>query len=134
MMEKTFSIIKPNAVEARAEGKIIDRLLSEGFNIVQMRMLSLERPQAERFYQIHKDKPFFGALIDFMCSGPIVVLLLEKENAVAELRRVVGATDPAKAARGTIRRKYGADVTRNAIHASDSVGSALEEASQFFSM
>jgi len=131
-MERTFTIIKPNAVAAGATGKIIDRLIVEEFNIVAIRLIRLSRQAAEKFYDIHRERPFFPALVAFMTSGPVVVMLLEREDAVAHLRRVVGDTDPANAAEGTIRRQFALDKTRNAIHASDSVENARLEWQQFF--
>lgn len=133
MNNRTFTIIKPNAIGAGNTGKIIDHLIREGFKIRAMKYICLSRNQAEKFYDVHRGKPFFPSLVDFMTSGPIVVAVLERENAVAELRRVVGNTDPAKAAEGTIRRLYGEDVQHNAIHASDSDENAAIEAARFFS-
>jgi len=132
MITKTFTIIKPNAVAAGNTGKIIDRLIGAGFVIRAMKMICMSRNDAEKFYAVHRGKPFFASLVDFMTSGAVVVAVLEREDAVAELRRVVGATDPAKAAEGTIRRLYGEDVQHNAIHASDSDGNATIEAARFF--
>jgi len=131
-MERTFTIIKPNAVAAGATGKIIDHLTGEGFRFVAMRMVWLSGNDAARFYAIHRDKPFFANLIGFMTSGPVVVAVVEHPAAVAHLRRVVGDTDPANAAEGTVRRLYGRDKTQNAIHASDSVENAAIEMGQFF--
>lgn len=117
---------------ARQEGKIIDALLEGGLDIVQMRLVWLDRDAAERFYEVHRGKPFWEDLMALMTSGPIVAMVLEGEDAVAGLRRLVGVTNPRDAARGTLRRKYGTSTTRNAIHAADSLGSAAVEASQFF--
>lgn len=132
MITKTFTIIKPNAVAAGNTGKIIDQLIGAGFVIRAMKMICMSRNDAEKFYAVHRGKPFFASLVDFMTSGAVVVAVLEREDAVAELRRVVGATDPAKAAEGTIRRLYGEDVQHNAIHASDSDENAAIEAAHFF--
>lgn len=132
MKERTFCIIKPDAMLARQEGKIIDALLEGGLDIVQMRLVWLDRGAAERFYEVHRGKPFWEDLMALMTSGPIVAMVLEGEDAVAGLRRLVGVTNPRDAARGTLRRKYGTSTTRNAIHAADSLGSAAVEASQFF--
>ncbi len=132
MKERTFCIIKPDAMRNRTEGKIINDLLEAGFDILQMRLVRLDRNAAERFYEAHRGKPFWEELIDLMTSGPIVAILLEGENAVAALRRFAGATNPRTAERGTLRRKYGTNITRNAIHAADSLGNAAAEASQFF--
>ena len=132
MTNRTFTIIKPNAVAAGNTGKILDMLLRDGFTIRAMRMVFLSRNDADRFYAIHKGKPFFPELVEFMTSGPVVVAVLEKEDAVASLRALVGSTDPAKAAEGTIRRLFAESLTRNAIHASDSDENARQEWSQFF--
>lgn len=132
MTNRTFTIIKPNAVAAGNTGKILDMILRDGFTIRAMRMTFLSRNDAARFYAIHKGKPFFADLVEFMTSGPVIVAILEKENAVASLRTLVGNTDPAKAAEGTIRRLFADSLTRNAIHASDSDENARQEWSQFF--
>lgn len=133
MTERTFTIIKPNAVAEGNTGKIIDAFVGGGFRIIAMKLVCMSRNDAEKFYGIHKDKEFYEGLVEFMTSGPSVVLLLEREDAVAELRRTVGNTDPAKAAEDTLRRLYGESVTRNGIHASDSAENARIEAAQFFS-
>lgn len=132
MTERTFSIIKPNAVAAEAVGQILDAMLADGFRIIGLKLVCMSRNEAEKFYAVHQGKPFYDRLVTFMTSGPSVVLVLEREDAVAELRRLAGATDPAKAAEGTLRRRFGENVTRNAVHASDSVENAREEAGRFF--
>ena len=132
MKSRTFTIIKPNAVATGNTGKILDMILRDGFTIRAMKMVFFSRNDADRFYAIHKGKPFFPSLVEFMTSGPVVVAVLEKEDAVASLRELVGATDPAKAAEGTIRRLFADSLTRNAIHASDSDDNARAEWSQFF--
>lgn len=132
MTNRTFTIIKPNAVAAGNAGKILDRINEDGFRVIALKLMCFSRNQAEKFYAIHKGKPFFEGLVDFMTSGPVVVAVLEKENAVAELRRLVGATDPAKAEEGTIRRLFAESMTKNAIHASDSDENAQIEWSWFF--
>ena len=134
MTTRTFTIIKPNAVAAGNTGKILAQILADGFRIRAMKMVFMSRNQAERFYAIHKGKPFFATLVMFMTSGPTMVAVLEKQDAVAELRRLVGATDPAKAEPGTIRNLYADSMTRNAIHASDSDENAEIEWSQFFAV
>ena len=116
----TFTMIKPDAVRANNHAKILQHLVDAGFRIVALRMWCMSRNDAKRFYAVHAGKPFYEGLVDFMTSGPIVAAVLEKENAVAELRKTVGATDPAAAAEGTVRRLYGESVRQNAIHASDS--------------
>ena len=133
MKTRTFTIIKPNAVADGNTGRIIDMWIRDGFSIRAMKMLYLSRNDAVKFYAVHKDKPFFHDLVEFMTSGPVVVAVLEKEDAVASLRRLVGNTDPMKADPGTIRQMFAADKTRNAIHASDSDENAYVEWSQFFS-
>ena len=132
MEERTFTIIKPNAVAMGVTGRIIDAFLQDGFRILAMRLVCMSRNDAEKFYAVHRGREFFSRLVDFMTSGPCVMMLLEREDAVAELRRLVGNTDPARAAEGTLRRMYGENVTRNAVHASDSVENARVEASRFF--
>ena len=116
----TFTMIKPDAVKANNHAKILQHLIDAGFRIVALRMWCMSRNDAKRFYTVHKDKEFFEPLVDFMSSGPIVAAVLEKENAVAELRKIVGATNPEEAAEGTIRKLYGTARRYNAIHASDS--------------
>lgn len=128
----TFTIIKPEAVASGATGEILARLLNSGFTLAALRMVRLKQSEAERFYAVHSGKPFFNTLIDYMASGPIVVAVLSGDDAVAHLRQRVGATDPAKAAEGSIRRDFGTDLTHNAIHASDSDENAALEMSQFF--
>lgn len=133
MGNRTFTIIKPNAVANRHTGDILDKIEKAGFRILALKMLYLNRFDVEKFYHIHKEKSFFPTLCLFMTAGPVVVAVLEKENAVADFRALVGATDPAKSAAGTIRKLYGESMTRNAIHASDSDENAAWEASFFFS-
>ncbi|MDR0510722.1 MAG: nucleoside-diphosphate kinase [Rikenellaceae bacterium] len=128
----TFTIIKPNSVASGDVGRIIDRLICGGFVLRALRMLRMERARAEQFYAVHRERPFFDELTGFMTSGPVVVALLEGEDAVARLRSLVGNTDPALAEQGTIRRDFGLDKTRNAIHASDSDLNAAVEWQQFF--
>ncbi len=120
-------MIKPDAVRAHKEADILKHLTDAGFRIVALRMRKMSRGEAEKFYAVHSDKPFFGTLVEFMTSGPIVAAVLEKENAVPELRMTVGATDPAEAAEGTVRRLFGTNKTMNAIHASDSDENARYE-------
>ncbi len=131
-LQRTFSIIKPDAVEKNAMGEIVTLLQQKGFRILGMKMLHITKTQAEGFYAVHAGKPFFESLTNFMSSGPIVVMALEKENAIADLRELMGATDPAKAAAGTIRKKYAANIERNAIHGSDADETARFELSYFF--
>ena len=129
----TFTMIKPDAVRAHKEAEILKHLTDAGFRIVALRMRKMSRGEAEKFYAVHSDKPFFGTLVEFMTSGPIVAAVLEKENAVPELRKTVGTTDPAEAAEGTVRRLFGTNKTMNAIHASDSDENARYEWAIHFS-
>jgi nucleoside-diphosphate kinase len=129
----TFSIIKPNAVRTGKTGPILAMINEAGFEIVAMRMVKITYPQAESFYSVHKGKPFFEGLIEFMTSGPVVVMILKHENAVDQFRKLIGATDPAKAETGTIRKMFAVSVQMNAVHGSDSVENAIKEADFFFS-
>ena len=129
----TFSIIKPNSVRTGKTGPILAMINEGGFEIIAMRMLKLTRPQAESFYSIHKEKSFFNGLIEFMTSGPVVVMILKHKNAIDAFRKLIGSTDPAKAEAGTIRKKFAVSVEMNAVHGSDSVENAVIEANFFFS-
>ena len=129
----TFAIIKPNAVRTGKTGPILAMINEGGFDIAAMRMVKMTLHQAESFYSIHKDKPFFESLIEFMISGPVVVMILRHENAVDEFRKLIGATDPSKAEPGTIRKTFAVSVQMNAIHGSDSTENAIKEANFFFS-
>ena len=131
-MQKTFTILKPDAVRAGNTGAIISRLEKEGFRIRAMKMLHLTEAQAQGFYYVHKERPFFGSLVKFMSEGPIVPMVLEAENAIEKLRTVMGATDPAKADAGSIRKQFGSNIERNAIHGSDGPDTAAFEISYFF--
>ncbi len=131
-MEQTLTIIKPDAVSRHLTGKILSLIEENGFTIVGLRMLKLTKEQAERFYQVHAERPFFKSLTEFMSSGAVVVALLERENAVEELRKLMGATDPQKAAEGTIRKMYALDIEKNSIHGSDSPENAAKEIAFFF--
>lgn len=130
--QRTLSIIKPDAVEKHKIGAIIDRLESEGFRIVALRQMHLTLPQAEGFYHVHRGRPFFGELTQFMSRGPIVVMALEREDAIQKYRDVIGATDPKKAADGTLRKLFGSNVGENALHGSDSPETARFEIGYFF--
>ncbi|MBA0175942.1 MULTISPECIES: nucleoside-diphosphate kinase [Pectobacterium] len=132
-IERTFSIVKPNAVAKNAIGSIYARFESAGFTIVAAKMLRLSREQAEGFYAEHKGKPFFDGLVEFMMSGPIMVQVLESENAVQRNRDIMGATNPANALAGTLRADYADSFTANAVHGSDSIESAQREIAYFFS-
>jgi nucleoside-diphosphate kinase len=129
----TFSIIKPNAVRTGKAGPILAMINEGGFEIVAMRMVKMTLHQAESFYAVHKGKPFYEGLVEFMTSGPVIVMILKHENAVEQFRKLIGATDPSKAEPGTIRKIFAVSVQMNAVHGSDSVENAVEEANFFFS-
>lgn len=131
-IEKTFSIIKPNAVQKNAIGEIITRFEKKGLRIAAAKFTKLSREKAEGFYIEHKDRPFFGSLVNFMTSGPVLLMCLEGENAVLANREIMGATDPSKAAPGTIRKDFADSIEANAVHGSDSVKSAERELAYFF--
>jgi nucleoside-diphosphate kinase len=132
LTERTFSIIKPDAVKAGKTGDILARLEKAGFTLVAARLRHLTRREAEGFYHVHRQRPFFGSLTEFMSSGPCLTMVLEGENAIARLREVMGATDPAKAAPGTIRKDFAASIEANAIHGSDAPETAQFEIGFFF--
>jgi nucleoside-diphosphate kinase len=131
-VQRTFTILKPDTVKAGNTGRIIDRLIKEGFHIRAMKLIHLTRAQAEGFYYVHKERPFFGSLVEFMSEGPIVPMVLEADNAIEKLRKVMGATDPAKADAGTIRKEFATNIERNAIHGSDGPDTAAFEIAYFF--
>lgn len=133
MSNKTFTMIKPDAVANGHTGKIIDDIIQAGFTIKAMKYIRLSQEQAEGFYAIHRERPFFGDLVAFMTSGPIVAAILEKDGAVESFRNLIGATNPEQAAVGTIRKKYAKSIDANAIHGSDSDANAEIECSFFFS-
>jgi len=132
MMEQTLAIIKPDTVTEKHTGKIIDIIEQAGFTIDRMEKGLLKKEHAEQFYSVHKDKPFFNELIEYITSGPIMVLALRKENAVTDWRKLMGATDPAQAEEGTLRKLYGKNISSNAVHGSDSVENAKIELGLFF--
>lgn len=131
-MERTLAIIKPDSVKKNVIGKIISRIEAEGFRIVEMRLVHLTEDEARGFYAVHKERSFYKDLVAFMSSGDSVVLLLERENAIARWREVMGATDPAKAGPGTLRREFGFSIERNAVHGSDARETAATEIAFFF--
>ena len=131
-MEKTLAIIKPDAVKKRAVGKIIQRIETEGFTISGLKMLLLSKEEAEGFYIVHKTKSFYASLTDFMSSGKIVVMQLERDNAIEHWRKTMGVTDPALAAPGTIRREFGFSIERNSTHGSDALDTANWELAYFY--
>ena len=132
-MSRTFAIIKPDAVQAGNAGKIIAHLQQAGFRILGMKLTQISLPQAQKFYEVHRERGFYGELVEFMSSGPSVVLALEAENAVTRWRETIGATDPAEAAEGTIRKLYAESKGKNAVHGSDSDENADIEIAFFFS-
>jgi nucleoside-diphosphate kinase len=131
-MSRTLAIIKPDAVASGKAGKILAHLEAAGFRVLATRMTRLTREQAGEFYAVHRERPFYAELVEFMTSGPVVPIALEREDAVAKLREVIGATDPAEAAEGTVRKLYAESKGRNAIHASDSDENAANEIAFFF--
>ncbi len=128
----TLTMIKPDAVAAGHSGKIIDMIIGAGFKIQAMKLTRLSNEKAKEFYAVHSERPFFGDLVKFMTEGPIIAAVLEKENAVEDFRKLIGATNPANAAEGTIRKNFAADIERNAVHGSDSDENAALEASFHF--
>ncbi len=133
MIERTLSIIKPDGVKKKIIGDIIRHFEENGLKVAAMKMLHMDKRQAQGFYSVHKEKPFFGSLTDFMSSGPCVVMILEGADAIAKNREIMGATDPAKAAAGTIRKKYGSSIEVNTVHGSDAPETAATEIAYFFS-
>jgi nucleoside-diphosphate kinase len=131
-MERTFAIIKPDAVERRLAGKILARIEDAGFTVRAMRLHHLTKKEAEGFYAVHRERPFFGGLTDFMSSGPCVLLALEAPDAIRKWRTLMGATDPAKADAGTLRKEFGSSIERNATHGSDAPETAAFEMGYFF--
>jgi nucleoside-diphosphate kinase len=131
-VERTFSIIKPDAVAAGHAGAILSMIELAGFRIVGLRMTRLTEIQARAFYAVHKERPFYGGLVKFMTEGPVIVMALEREGAVAKLREVMGATNPANAAEGTVRKRFATDIERNSIHGSDAPETAETELRFFF--
>lgn len=133
-MEQTFAIIKPDAVKAGHTGAILTMIEKAGFAIRGMKMVRLTKQQAEAFYEIHRERPFYAGLVTFMTEGPVVVMVLERESAIKHWRETMGATNPANAAEGTIRKKFAANIERNAVHGSDAPETAAVEIPFFFSM
>ena len=131
-LEQTLSIIKPDAVERNLENEIKEMFKSKGFSIFKEKKIQIEKSEAEKFYKVHETKPFYNDLCKYLSSGPIIAMILEKVDAVSENRKVMGATDPAKADEGTIRKKYGLSIDKNSVHGSDSVENAVKEINFFF--
>lgn len=134
MTNRTFTMIKPDAFTNGHAGAILDQIIKAGYRIVSAKMTRLTREKAGEFYEVHKERPFYSGLVEFMSSGPIVAAILEKENAVADFRKLIGATDPAKAEEGTIRKLFATSLGENAVHGSDSDENAAIEGDFFFSM
>lgn len=132
-MERTLCIIKPDAVRKKVQGHIIQKILDAGFQILGMKMRHLTVAQAKAFYAVHKERPFYKDLVEFMTSGPVITIALQKENAIADYRKLIGATDPAKADEGTVRKLFANNVQENAVHGSDSVENGKIEVGFFFS-
>lgn len=133
LSNRTLAIIKPDGVRKNVVGKIIAQITEAGFKVKGMKLIRMSKESAQAFYEVHKERPFYGELVDFMTSGPVVPIALEKENAVADFRKLIGATDPAQAEAGTIRKLYAGSKAENAIHGSDSDENAALEISHFFS-
>ncbi|MBC8342418.1 MAG: nucleoside-diphosphate kinase [Bacteroidetes bacterium] len=134
MSNRTFTIIKPEVVAKGFEGKVLDAFSERGFRVVALKKTQFSLEQASRFYAIHKDRPFFQGLLKYITSSPVVVAILEKENAVQDFRKLIGSTNPAEAEEGTIRKKFGSNIEQNAVHGSDSDENAQIEGSYFFSL
>lgn len=132
MSERTLCIIKPDAVKKNVQGSIIQKILDSKFKIIGMKMMKLTESMGQKFYEVHKERPFYGELVSFMISGPVVVIALEKDNAVTDYRTLIGATDPAEAADGTIRKLFANSKSENAVHGSDSVENGKIEVAFFF--
>jgi nucleoside-diphosphate kinase len=132
LTERTLCIIKPDAVKKKTQGSIIQMIIDAGFKIAGMKMLNLSESQAKKFYEVHRERPFYNDLVSFMISGPVVVIALEKLNAVSDYRKLIGATDPAEAEEGTIRKKFADSKAENAVHGSDSVENCKAVVSFFF--
>ena len=130
--EQTLSIIKPDAVERNLDNEIKQMFIKNGFNIFKEKKIQIEKSEAEKFYKVHETKPFYNDLCSYLSSGPIIAMILQKENAVAENRKLMGATDPKEAEEGTIRKKYGISIDKNSVHGSDSVENAKIEIDFFF--
>jgi nucleoside-diphosphate kinase len=133
MMERTLGIIKPDGIARNLMGEVLARIEKEGFKIRALKMIRMSKKQAEGFYAVHIGKPFFESVTDFMSSGPCVVMVLEADDAITRYRELMGSTDPGKAAEGTIRKLYGSNIERNAVHGSDSLENAKKEIQYFFS-
>lgn len=132
MKQRTLAILKPDCLEKNIQGKVIQQIIEAGFKIIGMRLVHLSEPSARKFYEVHKERPFYNALVEYMTSGPVIPMALQKDNAVADFRKLIGATDPAKADEGTIRKLYAESIERNIVHGSDSPENAIKEIGHFF--
>lgn len=132
MNERTLAILKPDSLDKKVQGKVIQHILDAGFDIKGMRLLSLSEDAAKKFYEVHKERPFYNDLVAYMTSGPVIPMCLEKDNAVAEFRKLIGATNPANAEEGTIRKMYAESIEKNIVHGSDSPENAKNEIAHFF--
>jgi nucleoside-diphosphate kinase len=131
-MERTLAILKPDCLEKKIQGKVMQQILDAGFDIKAMRLLKLSADSAKKFYEVHKERPFYSDLVAYMTSGPVIPMCLEKNNAVADFRKLIGATNPANAEEGTVRKLYAESIERNIVHGSDSPENAKKEISHFF--
>lgn len=132
MKERSLAILKPDCLQKKVQGKVIQQILDAGFEIKGMRLLNLTEDSAKKFYEVHKERPFYGELVAYMTSGPVIPICLEKDNAVADFRKLIGATNPANAEEGTIRKMYADSIERNIVHGSDSPENAKNEIAHFF--
>ncbi|HRE12258.1 MAG TPA: nucleoside-diphosphate kinase [Ignavibacteria bacterium] len=132
MKERSLAILKPDCLEKKVQGKVIQHILDAGFEIKGMKLMQLTEDSAKKFYEVHKERPFYGELVAYMTSGPVIPICMEKENAVADFRKLIGATNPANADEGTIRKMYADSIERNIVHGSDSPENAKNEIAHFF--
>lgn len=132
MSQRTLAILKPDCLMKKVQGKVIQHILDAGFEVKGMRLTALTRESAEKFYEVHKERPFYNDLVDYMTSGPVIPMCLEKDNAVADFRKLIGATNPANAEEGTIRKLYAESIEKNIVHGSDSPENAKNEIAHFF--
>ena len=132
MKQRTLAILKPDCIEKKIQGKVIQKIIDSGFKIIGMRLLHLTVESAQKFYEIHKERPFYNDLVKYMTSGPVIPMALEREDAVSDFRKLIGATDPSKAEEGTIRKLFADSIERNIIHGSDSPENAIKEIAHFF--
>jgi nucleoside-diphosphate kinase len=132
LKDRTLAILKPDCIEKNIHGKVMQLIIDAGFRIIGMKLVHLTSASAKKFYEVHKERPFYNPLVEYMTSGPIIPMALEKENAVEDFRKLIGATDPTKAEAGTIRKLYAESIERNIVHGSDSPENAIKEISHFF--